>query len=180
MRTRTATDEAILTLALPVAEALDMEIVRIRVKSGKTQIVQIMAEKSDGTMNVEDCAKLSRDLSDILEETDPIRGEYTLEVSSPGIDRPLTMPAHFERWEGFKARLELDRLVEGQKRFSGQLAGFENGSVLMDLPKEDETALIPFDWIADAKLVLTEELIKADLAARGAPTGSDEASGDTP
>lgn len=180
MRTRTAQDDAILTLVLPVAEALDMEIVRIRVKSGKTQTVQIMAEKLDGTMDVEDCAKLSRGLSDILEEMDPISGEYNLEVSSPGIDRPLTLPAHFARWEGFKAKLELDRLVEGQKRFNGQLAGFEDGSVLIDLPNEDETAVIPFDWIADAKLVLTDELIKAGLAARGAPSGSDETSGDTP
>ena len=169
-----------LALVLPVAEALDMEIVRIRVKSGKTQLVQIMAEKSDGTMNVEDCAKLSRGLSDILEEEDPIRDEYTLEVSSPGIDRPLTLPPHFERWTGFRTKIELDRLVEGQKRFSGILAGFEDGNVLVDLPNEDETALIPFEWVAEAKLVLTDDLIKADLAARGAPSGSDETSGDTP
>jgi ribosome maturation factor RimP len=180
LRTRTAQDEKILALSLPVAEALDMEIVRIRVKSGKTQIVQIMAEASDGTMNVEDCAKLSRGLSDVLEDEDPIRGEYTLEVSSPGIDRPLTLPAHFERWAGFRTKIELDRLVEGQKRFTGQLAGFEDGNVLVDLPKEDETALIPFEWVAEAKLVLTDDLIKADLAARGAPSGSDETSGDTP
>lgn len=180
MRTRTAQDEKILALALPVAEALAMEIIRIRVKSGKTQIVQIMAETSDGTMNVEDCAKLSRGLSDVLEDEDPIRGEYTLEVSSPGIDRPLTLPAHFERWTGFRTKIELDRLVEGQKRFTGLLAGFEDGNVLIDLPKEDETALIPFEWVAEAKLVLTDDLIKADLAARGAPSGSDETSGDTP
>jgi ribosome maturation factor RimP len=180
LRTRTAQDEKMLALVLPVAEALDMEIVRIRVKSGKTQLVQIMAEKSDGTMNVEDCAKLSRGLSDILEEEDPIRDEYTLEVSSPGIDRPLTLPSHFERWTGFRTKIELDRLVEGQKRFTGILAGFEDGNVLVDLPNEDETALIPFEWVAEAKLVLTDDLIKADLAARGAPSGSDETSGDTP
>lgn len=180
MRTRTAQDDALYALAAPVAEALDMEIVRIRVKSGKRQTVQIMADKSDGTMDVEDCAKLSRGLSDILEEEDPIRGEYTLEVSSPGIDRPLTAPAHFERWAGFKAKLELDRLVEGRKKFTGQLVGFEDNSVLIDLPNEDETALIPFDWISDAKLVLTEELMKADLASREDPATSDNSSGDTP
>ncbi|WP_421784682.1 ribosome maturation factor RimP [Hyphobacterium sp.] len=180
MRTRTAQDDALYALAAPVAEAMDMEIVRIRVKSGKRQTVQIMAEKSEGTMDVEDCAKLSRALSDILEEQDPIRGEYNLEISSPGIDRPLTAPAHFERWAGFKARLELDRLVEGRKKFTGQLAGFEDNSVLIDLPNEKETALIPFDWIADAKLVLTDELMKADLAAREASTDNDNSSGDTP
>lgn len=175
MRTRTAQDDAIDALASPIAASLDMEIVRIRVKSGKTQTVQIMAEKSDGTMDVEDCAQLSRVLSDVLEEEDPIRGEYNLEVSSPGIDRPLTAPAHFERWAGFKAKLELDRLVEGRKKFTGQLAGFEDDSVLIDLPNEDETALIPFDWIADAKLVMTDELIKADLAARQAGTDNGDA-----
>ena len=180
MRTRTAQDDALYALAAPVAEALDMEIVRIRVKSGKRQTVQIMADKSDGMMDVEDCAKLSRALSDILEEEDPIRDEYTLEVSSPGIDRPLTAPAHFERWAGFKAKLELDRLVEGRKKFTGQLVGFEDNSVLIDLPNEDETALIPFDWISDAKLVLTDELMKADLAAREDPAASDNSSGDTP
>ena len=157
-----------------------MEIVRIRVKSGKRQTVQIMAEKSDGTMDVEDCARLSRGLSEILEEEDPIRGEYNLEISSPGIDRPLTAPAHFERWAGFKAKLELDRLVEGRKKFTGQLAGFEDNSVLIDLPNEDETALIPFDWISDAKLVLTDELMKADLAARGGSVPDDNSSGETP
>lgn len=180
MRTRTAQDDAIYQLAAPIAEALDMEIVRIRVKSGKRQTVQIMAEKSDGTMDVEDCAKLSRGLSEVLEETDPIRGEYNLEISSPGIDRPLTAPAHFERWAGFKAKLELDRLVEGRKKFTGQLAGFEDNSVLIDLPNEEETALIPFDWISDAKLVLTDELMKADLAARGGPAPEDNSSGETP
>ncbi|WP_421789491.1 ribosome maturation factor RimP [Hyphobacterium sp.] len=176
MRTRTVQDEAIDALVTPVAAALDMEIVRIRVKSGKKQTVQIMAENSDGTMDVEHCAKLSRALSDVLEEQDPISGEYNLEVSSPGIDRPLTAPAHFERWAGFKAKLELDRLVEGRKKFTGMLAGFEDNSVLIDLPNEDETALIPFEWIADAKLVMTDELIKADLATRQPSDNS----GDTP
>lgn len=176
MKTKTALDERLLAMVEPIADAMGYEIVRVRVMGGKRKTFQIMAERTDGTMNVEDCATLSRAVSDMLEEGDPIDGEYNLEVSSPGIDRPLTAPAHFERWEGFEAKLELDRLVEGRKRFSGTLAGYEEGHVLLDMKGETETAHIPFDWIADAKLVLTDALMDADLKARGgAPEqGSEE------
>ncbi|XBQ17241.1 MAG: ribosome maturation factor RimP [Oceanicaulis sp.] len=176
MKARTPQDERVLDLAEPVAETLGMEIVRVRVMGGKKTTVQIMAERSDGTMNVEDCAKLSRALSDIFEEADPISGEYDLEVSSPGIDRPLTALDHFARWEGFEAKLELDRLVENRKRFRGVLAGVEDGNVMIDLKGEEDTALIPFDWIADAKLILTDALIAASL--KGRPAAPDQTSND--
>jgi ribosome maturation factor RimP len=184
LKTRTAQDEMILALAEPLAGPLGYEIVRIRVQGGKRQIVQIMAEKADGTMDVEDCAKLSRALSELLEEADPISGEYTLEVSSPGIDRPLTALSHFARWEGFEAKIELDRLVEGRKRFRGILAGIEGGNVLIDLEGEEETALLPFEWIGDARLILTDALITESLKGRGgqAPVwteGADTAADDT-
>lgn len=173
MKTKTRPDEIIYALAEPAAEALGLEIVRVRVMAGKRQTVQIMAERADGTMPVSDCARLSRALSAVLEETDPISGEYDLEVSSPGIDRPLTTLAHFARWEGFEAKIELDRLVENRKRFRGLLAGVEDGSetgaVLIDLPGEDETAVLPFDWIAEAKLVLTDDLIAESLKGRPDP-----------
>ncbi|WP_373290493.1 ribosome maturation factor RimP [Glycocaulis albus] len=177
LRTRSRHDEMIAVLADPVAEAMGYEIVRIRVLSGKRQTVQIMAEKADGTMDVEDCARLSRALSDVFETNDPISGEYVLEVSSPGIDRPLTMLAHFERWEGFEAKIELDRLVENRKRFRGVLAGIEDGNVLIDLDGEEETAVLPFDWIAEARLVLTDALIAESLKGRGgeAPVWTDGA-----
>lgn len=138
-------------------------IVRVRVMGGKRPTLQVMAERADGSMTVEDCAELSRALSAALDETDPIEGEYALEVSSPGVDRPLTELAHFARWTGFEAKLELDRLVEGRKRFSGVLAGVDGDNVVIELKGEDEAALIPFSWIAEARLVLTDELMKASL-----------------
>jgi ribosome maturation factor RimP len=174
LKTRTRQDELILAIAEPLARTLGLEIVRVRVMSGKRQTVQIMAERADGTMEVSDCARLSRALSEILDEADPIKGEYDLEVSSPGIDRPLTTLEHFARWEGFEAKIELDRLVESRKRFRGELAGIEDGSVLINLPKEEDTAVLPFDWIADAKLVLTDELIAESLKGRPDPNLNDD------
>lgn len=166
MKAKTPQDETLLALAEPIAESLGMEIVRIRVQGSKRTIAQIMAERHDGAMDVADCARLSRSLSAALEEVDPIAGEYDLEVSSPGIDRPLTTLEHFNRWEGFEAKLELDRLVEGRKRFRGELAGIEERNVLINLKGEEETAVLPFDWIADAKLVMTDALVEASLKAR--------------
>ena len=116
-------------------------------------------------MSAEDCARLSRLISPVLEEADPIAGAYELEVSSPGIDRPLTKLKHFDDWQGYEAKLELDRLVEGRKRFRGVLAGTEGDSIRLDIEGEDETALIPFAWIMEAKLVLTDELIRHSLKA---------------
>jgi len=143
--------------------------------SGKKPRLQIMADRTDGTfIEVEDCVRLSRALSDVFEVEDPIAGEYDLEISSPGIDRPLTAPGHFARWEGYEAKIELDRLAEGRKRFRGVLAGIEDDNVLLDMEGEDETTLIPFDWIADAKLVLTDALIEADLKARGDASATTE------
>jgi ribosome maturation factor RimP len=119
-------------------------------------------------MLVQDCTVLARAISEVLDAADPIRGEYTLEVSSPGIDRPLTRLADFETYEGCQARLELDRLVENRKRFKGRLAGVEGQSVGIDLDGEDETALVPFAWISEAKLVITDELMKRGADARAA------------
>ena len=96
---------------------------------------------------------------------DPIDGEYNLEVSSPGIDRPLTRLKDFEDWQGYEAKLELDRMVEGRKRFKGVLGGVEEENVLLDVEGEEDTALIPFEWIANARLVLTDELIRESLRA---------------
>lgn len=179
MKSKTHQDEKILELAEPIAESLGIEIVRVRVMGGRRQIVQIMAEREDGLMDVEDCARLSRALGAVLEEVDPIPGEYVLEVSSPGIDRPLTALHHFARWEGFEAKIELDRLVEGRKRFRGELAGVDEDNVLIDLEGEEDTAVLPFDWIADAKLVLTDALMAASL--KGNLTGpAGEVETDTP
>ena len=149
----------------PVVEAAGFELVRVRVTGSATKTLQVMAERPDRTMSAEDCAKLSRALSPVLDDADPITGNYTLEVSSPGIDRPLVRLKDFEDWRGWPARLELNRLVEGRKRFSGVLAGIDDGKVAFDIDDEDETALFPMEWIGSAKLVLTDELIKESLKA---------------
>lgn len=153
-------DERILAIAVPVAKDMGYGIVRIRVQGGNRSVVQIMAERlSDGLMNVADCAQLSRALSSTFEVEDPIDGAYVLEVSSPGLDRPLTDLKHFEQYAGQLARLELDRFVEGRKRFRGILAGIDGDNVAIDLDKEDETALIPFAWISEAKVLITDAMM---------------------
>jgi ribosome maturation factor RimP len=176
MRGKTAEDARLLELLDPVAEAAGYEIVRLRMMGGTSQRrLQIMAERpADGEMNVEDCARLSRAISEVLDAADPIAGEYVLEVSSPGIDRPLTRLKDFEAYEGYEARIELDRLAENRKRFKGVLAGVEEGQVAIDLEGEEETALVPFAWIADAKLVLNDELMKRGAAQRAERLAANE------
>lgn len=161
MKTKTSTDERILAIAEPIAHDLGYNIVRIRVQGGKRATLQIMAEREDGTMSVEDCAKLSRELSSIFEVEDPLDSAYVLEISSPGIDRPLTELAHFEHYKGYSAKLELDRFVEGRKKFRGILAGTDGDNVAIDLKDEKDTALIPFEWLSEAKLIITDKILKA-------------------
>lgn len=170
MRGKTAEDQGLLELLDPVAEAAGYEIVRLRLMGGEhARRLQIMAERpSDGDMNVEDCARLSRAISEIMDAADPIAGEYTLEVSSPGVDRPLTRLKDFAVYEGYEARLELDRVAEGRKRFKGVLAGVEDDAVAIDLEGEEETAIIPFSWIVEAKLILTDQLMKRGADVRAA------------
>ena len=169
MRGKTAEDAQLLELLDPVAEAAGFAIVRLRLMGGDhKRRLQIMAERADGSMPVEDCARLARALSQILDDADPIRGDYVLEVSSPGLDRPLTRLADFAAHEGFHARLELDRLAEGRKRFKGELAGVEGDMVAINLDGEAETALLPFAWIAEARLVIDDALLKRGADARAA------------
>lgn len=167
LRTSSPFEEQIITMIEPVVKAAGYDVVRLRIMGGRSKTLQIMAERADGVMNAGDCQKLARALGPTLEENDPIDGDWELEVSSPGIDRPLTRLQDFDRWEGFRARLELNRMVENRKRFVGDLAGTEDGNILIDLEGEEDTAVIPFDWLAMAKLVLTDELIAEDLARKG-------------
>ena len=179
MRAKTVEDRQILELVDPIAESIGLSIVRVRLMGGTLRRrLQVMAERpTDHDISVEECARLSRAMSEVLDVADPISGEYLLEVSSPGIDRPLTRLIDFELFDGFEARLESDRMIEGRKRFKGLLAGLDKddaGNVLVaiDLDGEEDTALIPFDWIVDAKLVMSDALIKrgAELRAqRGEP-----------
>lgn len=174
MRGKTAEDQRLLELLDPVAEAAGYEIVRLRLMGGEhARRLQIMGETPAGDMNVEDCARLSRAISEIMDAADLIAGEYTLEVSSPGVDRPLTRLKDFETYEGLEARLELDRMAEGRKRFKGQLAGVEDDQVAIDLEGEEETALIPFAWIIEAKLVMTDQLMKRGADERAARLAAD-------
>lgn len=171
MRGKTPEDRQLLELLDPVAEAAGYRLVRLRLMGGgaKGRSLQIMAERpSDGDMDITDCTRLSRAVSEVMDAADPVSGEYRLEVSSPGIDRPLTRLQDFETYEGCEARIELDRLAEGRKRFKGVLAGVEGDNVGVDLEGEAETAMIPFAWITDAKLSLTDELLKKGADARAA------------
>jgi ribosome maturation factor RimP len=154
----------------PAVEALGYRLVKLRLTGQKGQTLQIMAERPDGSMNVAGCEEISRTISPLLDVEDPIAGKYALEVSSPGIDRPLVRPQDFETWVGFEAKLELASMIGGRKRFRGKIEGFEDGEVRLwfDEGKGEKPVVIglPFDGLADAKLVMSEELLKAAAAAR--------------
>ena len=180
MRGKTTEDQRLVELLDPVAEAAGYEIVRLRLMGGETaRRLQIMAETPDGEMVVEDCARLSRAISEVMDAADPIKGEYTLEVSSPGVDRPLTRLKDFATYEGHEARIELDRVAEGRKRFRGVLAGIEGDNIGIDLEGEEATAMVPFSWIVDAKLILTDALMKRGAEERAARIEGDDQQ-DTP
>lgn len=173
---KAAIDRRLVAIVTPTIEGLGFELVRLRLMSGKRMILQIMAERPEGGIEVDDCARISRAVSAVLDVEDPISPEYVLEVSSPGIDRPLTRLKDFEAWAGYEARLETAELIDGRKRFKGVLQGVEDGEVLIEI--EEGTIGLDFDMVTDAKLVLTDALIAESLAGRKAqgfdPTGFDE------
>jgi ribosome maturation factor RimP len=150
-------------LIAPSMEGMGYELVRVQMQGRTSQTLQVMAERADGkAMTVEDCADISRAISALLDVEDPIEGAYVLEVSSPGIDRPLLRPKDFERYAGFEAKVESTRPIEGRKRFRGRLLGLdETGAVR--LATDQGEAAIPFEDVQRAKLVLTDELIAATL-----------------
>ncbi|WKW51419.1 ribosome maturation factor RimP [Rhodomicrobium lacus] len=154
-------------LVEPVLEDMGFRLVRVTMSKRDGATIQIMADKPDGAINVDDCANISRRISPLLDAHDPIKDRYFLEVSSPGIDRILVRPSDFEDWAGFETKVELKELVDGRKRFRGILEGYENGEMLLQVqldPKgEPQTIGVPVDLIHDAKLVLTDELIRASL-----------------
>lgn len=157
-------------LLSPAVQAAGYRLVRLRLMGGKRKTLQVMAERPDGGMDVDDCAQLSRRLSEVLEAADPIADEYVLEVSSPGIDRPLTAAVDFERFAGHEARIELQEPIEGRRRFKGTIAGLQNGDVVIETPAEQglQRVLLPLSGIAEAKLILTDRLIQESLKARDA------------
>jgi ribosome maturation factor RimP len=151
----------------PVAEGLGFRLVRVKVSSANGLTLQIMAERPDGTMTVGDCEALSRDISPALDVEDPMDAAYNLEVSSPGIDRPLVRRSDFVKWAGHEAKVELARQIDGRKRFKGRLAGLAGDDVVLELDKSKldgtTTVKLPLAEIGEAKLVLTDALIRETL-----------------
>lgn len=167
---KTAIDRRLAEIVTPAIEDLGFELVRIRLMSGKEKILQIMADRPDGGIIVEDCATISTAVSAILDVEDPIEDNYTLEVSSPGIDRPLTRLKDFDMWADYEARIETTELIDGRRRFKGVLRGTEGEEVLIELEDGKETVTIglQFEWLSDAKLILTDDLIAEMLRQKKA------------
>lgn len=165
---KTALDKRLAQIITPVIEDMGFELVRIRLMSGETPTLQIMAQRPDGSIEVDDCAAISTAVSATLDVEDPITDAYTLEVSSPGIDRPLTRLKDFDTWQDYEVKLETHEMIDGRKRFKGPIRGTEGSEALIeiDVNGEPTTIGLQFDWIADAKLVLTDELIRDVLKAR--------------
>jgi ribosome maturation factor RimP len=135
-----------------------------------------MAERPDGTITVKECADISRRLSPVLDAHDPIQGQYNLEVSSPGIDRPLVRPSDFEDWAGYEAKIEMKELISGRKRFRGMLEGIEGEEVRIEVELDQlgrQVIGLPIRLVGEARLVLTDELIREALrrAKKGAKNG---------
>jgi ribosome maturation factor RimP len=150
----------------PALEDRGFRLVRVAISGREGKTVQVMAERSDGSMTSEDCEAVSREISALLDVQDPIAGAYRLEVSSPGIDRPLVRPSDFEDWAGHEAKIELKEPIEGRKRFRGTLEGFEGGEVRIEVDLDDagrQVIGLPVGLVAEAKLVLTDELIREAL-----------------
>ena len=173
---KAAIDRRLAEIIGPVIEDLGFELVRVRLMSGKSTTLQVMADKEAGGIEVDDCAEISNAISAVLDVEDPILDAYTLEVSSPGIDRPLTRLKDFDTFEGYEAKLETSDLIDGRRRFKGVLAGIDGNEVLINIDKDGEEVTIglDFDWLSDAKLVLTDELIKEMLRQRKAAGTLDE------
>jgi ribosome maturation factor RimP len=174
---KAAIDRRIAEIVQPVIEDLGFELVRVRLMTGKESTLQIMAQKPDGSIEVDECATISTAVSAVLDVEDPILDAYTLEVSSPGIDRPLTRLKDFDLWEGNVAKIETTELIDGRRRFKGVLAGTEGDEVLIEIEEGAETVTIglKFDWLSDAKLVLTDDLIREVLRGRKDKGQIDEA-----
>ena len=169
---KSAIDRRLAEIIAPEIEALGFELVRVRLMSGKETTLQIMADRPDGGIEVDDCAVISTAVSAVLDVEDPILDAYTLEVGSPGIDRPLTRLKDFDTFEGYEAKLETTELIDGRRRFKGELAGIDGDEVLINV--EEGTIGLKFDWLSDAKLVLTDDLIREMLRQRKAAGTIDE------
>ncbi len=170
---KTAIDRRLAAIVGPVIEGMGFELVRLRLMGGHAKArrtLQIMADRPEGGIGVEECGTISTAVSAVLDVEDPIEEAYVLEVSSPGIDRPLTRLKDFEAWKGWEARIETSELIDGRRRFKGMLAGVEGDEVLIGIEEGGAEVVIglKFDWIADAKLILTDDLVAEMLRQRKA------------
>jgi ribosome maturation factor RimP len=150
----------------PVIAAMGFALVRVKLTGGRKKTLQIMAERSDGSIDVSDCAEISLAVSAALDVEDPFRGEYVLEVSSPGIDRPLVKLNDFERYVGHLAKIKLEAPIGGRKRFSGKLLGVRDRTiklVMEEAAEANKRVELPYDNIEEAQLILTDELIQESL-----------------
>jgi ribosome maturation factor RimP len=176
--TETGVAAQIAAIVEPVIEDLGFNLVRVKVTATNGCTVQIMAERPDGTMPVSDCETISRAISPVLDLEDPIGRAYYLEISSPGIDRPLVRASDFDRWSGYDAKIEMAVPVSGRKRFRGFIRGMEGGAVLLELPDakegEEPIAHLPLTDLGEARLVLTDDLIRESLRRGTAPIADDE------
>ena len=161
-------DKKLAELLNPILEDLGFEMVRIRLSSGDPSTLQIMADRLNGQIGVDDLANINTSIGTILDVEDPITENYTLEISSPGIDRPLTRKKDFDSYQGFEAKLETTELIDGRRRFKGILAGISEDEVLINL--EEGTVGLKFNWLSDARLVLSDDLIKQMLRKKNTKT----------
>jgi len=150
----------------PTVSAMGFDLVRVAYTGDVETILQIMAESPDGTMSIDDCSKVSRAISAILDVEDPIAGQYSLEVSSPGIDRPLVRETDFEKFAGFEAKVVLHASIAGQRKFRGRIIGFADSHIVLQSDRGEHR--LPYTDVVSAKLVLTDELIAAHQAAEAA------------
>ena len=164
--TETGLEARIAHVVEPVAEGLGYRLVRVKVSALNGTTVQIKAERPDGTMTVEDCERLSRDLSPALDVEDPMDRAYNLEVSSPGIDRPLVRRSDFERWAGHFAKVELARALDGRKRFKGRLAGLDVDRAGIEIESAAGATIVwlPLADIDEARLVVSDALVRETLS----------------
>jgi ribosome maturation factor RimP len=176
--TETGVAARVAAVVEPAIEDLGFNLVRVKISAENGCTVQIMAERPDGTMSVNDCAAVSRAISPVLDLEDPVPQAYHLEISSPGIDRPLVRASDFERWTGHEAKIEMAVPLDGRKRFRGFIRGVENGQAIIELPDVKEglepIARLPLSDLATAHLVLTDDLIRESLRRGSAPQDNDE------
>ncbi len=182
----TGLDRRIAEIIEPVIMSLGFKLVRARMLNQNGMTLQIMAERIDGTMSVEDCEELSMAVSPVLDVEDPVDKAYHLEVSSPGIDRPMVRKSDFERWQGHIVKCETSVMLENRKRFRGKIASVNAEGFTLERDQvaygEEPTVVIPFNALAEAKLILTDDLIrdalKADKLARAQAANQNDAAED--